>query len=69
MRKDTNNTRPQWSWWYLLFAVQFAALLWPPFYNKTQPDFLGLPFFYAYQFLWVLIAAVLNAIVYLVTKE
>ena len=68
MRKDS-NTRPQWSWWYLLFGVQFVALLWPPFYNRAEPDFIGIPFFYWYQLLWVLVAAVCNAIVYLVTDE
>jgi hypothetical protein len=59
----------QWSWWYLLFVVQFAALLWPPFYNKAEPSLFGVPFFYWYQMLWVIISAVLNAIVYLATEE
>ncbi len=68
MPKDSNG-RAQWSWWYLLFAIQFVALLWPPFYNKAEPDFIGIPFFYWYQFLWVFVAAVCNAIVYLATDK
>jgi Protein of unknown function (DUF3311) len=68
MQSDARKHRP-WSWWYLLFVVQFVALLWPPFYNKAEPDFIGIPFFYWYQLLWVLVAAVCNAIVYLVTDE
>jgi hypothetical protein len=58
-----------WSWWYLLFIVQFVAVLWPPFYNKAAPYFLGIPFFYWYQLLWVIISAVFTAIVYFAVKE
>ena len=59
----------EWSWWYLLFAVQFIAVLWPPFYNKAEPSWIGLPFFYWYQLLWILIGAVLTAIVYFATEK
>jgi len=61
--------RAQWSWWYLLFLVQFAAMLWPPFYNKAEPYVMGVPFFYWYQMLWVIISAVFTAIVYLATDD
>lgn len=58
-----------WSWWYLLFVIQFAAVLWPPLYNRAEPQLIGVPFFYWYQLLVVLIAAVFNAIVYFAVKE
>jgi hypothetical protein len=58
-----------WSWWYLLFIIQFVAVLWPPFYNKLEPSWAGIPFFYWYQMLWVVISAVLTAIVYFATEE
>ena len=61
--------RGQWSWWYLLFVVQFVAVLWPPFYNKAEPYVMGVPFFYWYQMLWVIISAVFTAIVYLATDD
>jgi len=61
--------RGQWSWWYLLFLAQFAAMLWPPFYNKAEPYVMGVPFFYWYQMLWVIISAVFTAIVYLATDD
>ena len=61
--------RGQWSWWYLLFVVQFVAVLWPPFYNKAEPYLMGVPFFYWYQLLWVLISAVITGLVYLVTDD
>ena len=56
------------SWWYLLLIVQFVAVLWPPFYNKAEPALAGMPFFYWYQLLWVIIGAVLTAIVYFATE-
>jgi hypothetical protein len=63
------HERTGWSWWYLLFLVQFVAVLWPPFYNKVAPTFIGVPFFYWYQLLWVIIGALLTAIVYFATDE
>lgn len=56
-----------WSWWYLLFLIQFIAVLWVPFYNSAEPIWAGIPFFYWYQMLWVIIGAILTAIVYVAT--
>jgi hypothetical protein len=61
--------RGGWSWWYLLFAVQFIAVLWPPFYNSAEPRWIGIPFFYWYQMLWVVISAVSTAVIYLATRD
>ena len=58
-----------WSWWYLLFIVQFALVLWPPLYNRLDPTLFGIPFYYWYQLACVLIGALLTAIVYFATKE
>ncbi len=65
----TANRRGGWSWWYLLFLVQFVAVLWPPFYNQAEPYFYGVPFFYWYQLLWVIVGAVFTAIVYFAAPE
>ena len=54
--------------WHLLLLVQFVAVLWPPFYNTAEPYWHGVPFFYWYQLLWVLIGAVLTAVVYFATR-
>jgi hypothetical protein len=62
-----HDEKPKWSWWYLLFVVQFLAVVWPPFYNKIEPSWAGIPFFYWYQLLWVIIGAILTAIVYFAT--
>jgi hypothetical protein len=56
-------------WWYLLLLVQYLAVMWPPFYNRVEPRFEGIPFFYWYQLLWVIIAGICTAVVYLVTEQ
>jgi hypothetical protein len=68
-RAGQRDEKLKWSWWYLLFVIQFFAVVWPPFYNKIDPTFIGIPFFYWYQLLWVIIGAVLTAIVYFATEE
>jgi hypothetical protein len=67
--QNDQKTGGRWSWWYLFFVIQFVVMLWPPFYNKIEPTFLGIPFFYWSQLLWVLISAVFTAVVYLATDE
>jgi hypothetical protein len=64
---DQQSEKSSWSWWYLLFVIQFVAVLWPPFYNSVEPSWAGIPFYYWYQMLWVIIGAVLTAIVYFAT--
>ena len=68
MNQQTEK-RSGWSWWYLLFLIQFILLLWVPFYNSVEPSWAGVPFFYWYQMLWVIISAVLIAIVYFATDD
>jgi len=66
---EVRNSRRGWSWWYLLFVVQFIAVLFPSFYNRVEPTWIGMPFFYWYQMLWVIISAIFTAIVYYNVKE
>lgn len=58
-----------WNWWYLLFVLQVVVVLWPPFYNKVEPVWIGIPFFYWFQLLWVIVGAVLTAVVYFATER
>jgi hypothetical protein len=43
--------------WYGLLAIPFVALLWVPFYNSVEPRLGDIPFFYWYQFLWVILTS------------
>lgn len=49
----------------LLLLLPFIALCWPPFYNFRAPELAGIPFFYWFQLLWIVITAVITAVVYL----
>lgn len=61
------NRRTARRWWYSLFLLQYLAVLWPPFYNRAEPSLLGVPFFYWYQLAWVVISALITALVYFAT--
>ena len=49
---------------HLLLAVPFAAMIAIGFYNRTEPAFAGIPFFYWYQLLWIPLGALLLLPVY-----
>ena len=66
---NAQQTRTGWSWWYLLFIIQFVLALWVPLYNKAEPSFIGIPFFYWFQLALVIVGAVLTAIVYFATDD
>jgi len=67
-RSTSESARPARGW-YLLLLVPFIAILWVPFYASGEPAVFGIPYFYWYQFVWILISAVFTAIVYFVTRE
>ncbi|MBV8653918.1 MAG: DUF3311 domain-containing protein [Alphaproteobacteria bacterium] len=65
----TGQSRNSGSGWYWLLLIPFIATLWVPFYNSVEPTWQGIPFFYWYQFLWIIIGAVLVAVVYFRTER
>ncbi len=52
-------------WLLLLFLIPFVALLYPPFYNLTKPEIIGVPFFYWFQLASILVTAVITLVAYL----
>ncbi|MYV56891.1 DUF3311 domain-containing protein [Streptomyces sp. SID3212] len=46
----------------LCLVVPFVALLWVSSYARTDPAFIGIPFFYWYQMLWVVVSAALTMV-------
>ena len=69
MNRDGRSERSRsWSHWYWLLLPIYVAVLWVPFYNSVEPLIFGIPFFYAYQMIWVVISAVLTAIVFIATR-
>ncbi len=60
----TRTQRKGSPWLLLLLLIPFIAMLWPPFYNFRNPEFIGIPFFYWFQLLWIIITGILTAVVY-----
>ena len=48
----------------VLLLAPFVALLWVSSYAKDEPRLWGFPFFYWYQFAWVLGASLLTYVAY-----
>lgn len=53
----------------LCLVAPFVAMLWVGSYAKTDPAFIGIPFFYWYQMLWVIISTALTMIAYQLWKR
>jgi membrane protein implicated in regulation of membrane protease activity len=53
----------------VLLLAPFAALLWVNSYARTSPAFIGIPFFYWYQLLWVIVSAVFTGVAYLLIRR
>jgi hypothetical protein len=61
--------RPERRGWYLLLIVPFVAMLVPPIYARETPRLAAWPFFYWWQFAWILVTALLLAVVYQLTTR
>ncbi len=68
MRDETKGVKG-FSKWYLLLLLSFAGLLFPQLYARETPALWGFPFFYWYQFLWVILSSIITAIVYVKTDS
>ena len=44
---------------HILLLVPFVAMLWVGYYNRVEPEFAGIPFFYWFQMIWIPIGALL----------
>jgi hypothetical protein len=55
--------------WYVLLLLQFPAVLVPTFYTREAPKLGGVPFFYWYQFAWIVVSVLLTGLVYVATRE
>jgi hypothetical protein len=63
-RGTTGAARVHGAIWALL-ALPYAGLCFPGVYARATPALLGFPFFYWYQFAWVIATSCLLGVVYL----
>ncbi|MCW2873797.1 MAG: hypothetical protein JWL99_5117 [Streptomyces oryziradicis] len=53
----------------LCLIVPFVAMLWVSSYSRITPEFIGIPFFYWYQMLWVPVSSALTFTAYLLVRR
>lgn len=53
----------------LCLLTPFIAILWVGSYDSVDPTFIGIPFFYWYQMLWVPLSTVLTCVAYLLVRR
>ena len=57
----SQSTRTRWK---LTLLLPFLGLCFPALYSRADPTLFGFPFFYWYQFAWVVLASLLLFVVY-----
>jgi Protein of unknown function (DUF3311) len=64
--ESETNAKPvrRRSGWIVLLVLPYLGLCFPKVYARSLPVLCGFPFFYWYQFAWVVITSLLLAIVY-----
>ena len=63
-RNTEVGTKTRRSWWRILLVLPYLGLLFPRWYAHATPTLWGFPFFYWYQFAWVILASILMFVVY-----
>jgi len=58
----------RWNPWNLLLLIPMLWLV-TPLYNKANPTFIGMPFFYWFLLAGIPVAAICTSIVYMKTKN
>ena len=58
------KTKTNRKWWMLPLVLPYLALCFPQIYARETPALFGFPFFYWYQFLWVILTSTILALVY-----
>jgi hypothetical protein len=58
------SNRPFSRRWLLLLILPYVGLCFPALYARSTPALWGFPFFYWYQFAWVVLASGIMGVVY-----
>lgn len=70
MAEPPRTTRNRGVWWRvgLLLLVPTVMPLLVPLYARNEPSLFGFPFYYWYQFLWIILAATLTTVAFRVVS-
>ncbi len=65
-RDRTRRDRSPLNW---LLLVPLVVTLYPPLYNRSEPELFGIPFFYWYQLAVVVVGVACTYVVYRATRS
>jgi hypothetical protein len=54
---------------WIVLALPYLGLCFPQLYARETPVLFGFPFFYWYQFVWVVLTSILLGLVYRALKD
>jgi hypothetical protein len=63
------SAQPKKSKWVWLLVLPYLGLCFPALYARNTPSLWGFPFFYWYQFGWVILASAILGVVYRKMKD
>jgi uncharacterized membrane protein len=55
-------------WPFALLLIPFLTTVCPVLYNQVEPTLFGVPFFYWFQMLWIIVTAIIVGLVVLLTE-
>ena len=64
MNQPITKPKKRLTRWALLLLLPYLGLCFPQLYARSYPAFWGFPFFYWYQFAWVILGSLLMGAVY-----
>lgn len=50
--------------WYVILFVPFFTAICVPLFNRIEPSLYGIPFFYWFQFVLIIVAAIVTGAAY-----
>lgn len=62
----TRSDRSPWNW---LLLLPLVVTLYPPLYNRVEPELFGIPFFYWYQLAAISVGVLCTLAVYLASRR
>ena len=69
MQNAQPTRKPKTRWTAILLLLPYLGLCFPALYSRATPAVLGFPFFYWYQFAWVVLTSLLLFVYYRSVKR
>ena len=61
---DVGPSKLKQTVWYVILFIPFFVAIWVPLYNRIEPSFYGIPFFYWFQLALIVVAAAVTGAAY-----